>query len=161
MNGCASSFAASSHASFSAAPSSAFFAGVAGVLGDRGLMLEGQRLARALVGDVVATNMFMLGYAVQRGFVPISPEALNKAIALKPKASAREQAYVDALATRYVEQPVEDRSQLDLAFVDAMRKVAATYPDDLDAATLYAESLMNQRPWALWSYDGKPYQRWR
>ena len=30
------------------------------------------------------------------------------------------------------------------------------YPDDLDAATLYAESLMDLNPWQLWSPDGKP-----
>src|SRR6202022_3307004 len=30
------------------------------------------------------------------------------------------------------------------------------YPDDLDAATLYAESAMDLRPWQLWSADGKP-----
>ena len=30
------------------------------------------------------------------------------------------------------------------------------YPDDLDAATMYAESMMNLRPWQLWSLDGTP-----
>ena len=37
-----------------------------------------------------------------------------------------------------------------------MKQVMSRYPDDLDAATLYAESLMNLRPWALWSADGTP-----
>jgi tetratricopeptide (TPR) repeat protein len=37
-----------------------------------------------------------------------------------------------------------------------MRGVMRQYPDDLDAATLYAESLMNLNPWQLWSPDGKP-----
>ena len=37
-----------------------------------------------------------------------------------------------------------------------MRKLAERYPDDLDAATLAAESAMNLRPWKLWSADGTP-----
>src|SRR3546814_4631218 len=44
--------------------------------------LEGTRIATALMGDAIATNMFMLGYAVQRGLVPVSLEALLKAIEL-------------------------------------------------------------------------------
>jgi tetratricopeptide (TPR) repeat protein len=41
-------------------------------------------------------------------------------------------------------------------FKDAMRDLTRRYPDDLDAATLYAESLMDLRPWQLWSNDGRP-----
>ena len=37
-----------------------------------------------------------------------------------------------------------------------MAELVKQYPDDLDAATLYAESMMNLRPWQLWSLDGKP-----
>ena len=87
---------------------------------------------------------------------PKAWEALNMARALKSKASAREQAYIDALATRYVEQPVEDRTKLDLAFVDAMRKVATTYPDDLDAQTLFCEAGMTSMPWDYWTPERTP-----
>src|SRR5262249_30188580 len=41
-------------------------------------------------------------------------------------------------------------------FSQAMGELSRKYPDDLDAATLYAESMMNLRPWQLWSKDGKP-----
>jgi indolepyruvate ferredoxin oxidoreductase len=44
--------------------------------------IQGGRLATALMGDSIATNMFMLGYAWQRGWVPLSEEALLKAIEL-------------------------------------------------------------------------------
>ncbi|WP_370156298.1 indolepyruvate ferredoxin oxidoreductase family protein [Ferrovibrio sp.] len=44
--------------------------------------LEGTRIATALMGDAIATNMFMLGYAVQRGLIPVSLDALLKAIEL-------------------------------------------------------------------------------
>lgn len=87
---------------------------------------------------------------------PRAWEALHKALALKSKASAREQAYINALTTRYVELPIEDRSNLDLAFVDAMRKVATAYPDDLDAQTLFCEAAMTAMPWDYWTTERKP-----
>jgi tetratricopeptide (TPR) repeat protein len=83
-------------------------------------------------------------------------EALQKALALKPRVSEPERAYIDALAKRYTKEPPEDRKALDRAYADAMRVVAQRYPDDLDAATLFAESLMDLRPWDLWSLDGQP-----
>ncbi|MEW6269476.1 MAG: hypothetical protein AB1689_09295, partial [Thermodesulfobacteriota bacterium] len=83
-------------------------------------------------------------------------EATQTALVLAPKASQLERDYVEALATRYSSDPNRDRAGLDRAFADAMKKLAAKYPDDLDAQTLYAESLMNLRPWDLWTFDGKP-----
>lgn len=44
--------------------------------------VEATRIATALMGDAIATNMFMLGYAVQRGLIPVSLDALLKAIEL-------------------------------------------------------------------------------
>ena len=52
--------------------------------------------------------------------------------------------------------PTADKKKLALAYKNAMGELAKKYPDDLDAATLYAESAMNLRPWELWSPDGKP-----
>jgi tetratricopeptide (TPR) repeat protein len=82
--------------------------------------------------------------------------ATQKAVKLSPKASAAERAYIGALAKRYSLATDADRKALDQAYADAMREVAHTYPDDTDAATLYAESLMVLRPWALWTLDGQP-----
>ncbi len=82
--------------------------------------------------------------------------ALEQAVALAPHASKREQAYISALAKRYSLAPDADRKALDRAFADAMGELARRYPDDLDAATLYAESLMDLRPWDLWTLDGQP-----
>lgn len=81
---------------------------------------------------------------------------LYKAQTLAPKASAAEQAYIAALAKRYSQDPKADPKKLADAYSAAMAELVKTYPDDLDAATLYAESLMNLRPWQLWSLDGKP-----
>ena len=53
-------------------------------------------------------------------------------------------------------EPVADRAPLDLAYADAMRELSRRYPDDLDAATLFAEALMDLSPWKFWTKDGRP-----
>src|SRR5687768_5487085 len=73
---------------------------------------------------------------------------LQSAQALKAKASARERSFIDALAARYSSSPVGDRGRLDSAYARAMADVVRRYPSDLDAATLYAEALMDLRSWA-------------
>lgn len=82
--------------------------------------------------------------------------ALQKAVALKDKASLQERDYIDALAARYNGDPATDREPLDLAYADAMRSLATKYPDDVDANTLFAEALMNTMPWNYWSEKGEP-----
>lgn len=87
---------------------------------------------------------------------PKALELIRKAIALKPRATPRERAYIDALAARYTGNPA-DRPRADRAFSDAMGELAVVFGDDLDARTLYAESLMDLRPWNYWTRDGQPY----
>ena len=81
-------------------------------------------------------------------------ERAQAALALSVDASEREQAYIQALTARYQAEPPDDRSGLDQAYARAMSEVVGNYPDDLDAATLYAESLMNLQPWDFWEDDG-------
>ena len=88
--------------------------------------------------------------------VPEAYQAMQKALDLASNSSDREQAYIKALSTRYVREAVEDRSSLDRAYADAMKEVAQTYPDDLDAATIYAEALMDTMPWDYWTKAGEP-----
>ena len=83
-------------------------------------------------------------------------KAIEKAVQLSKHSPANERAYVDALVKRYSKDPSVDRKKLGVAYKDAMKQVALDYPDDLDAVTLYAESLMNLRPWALWTLEGEP-----
>jgi len=80
--------------------------------------------------------------------------AIEKAIELRPKVSEKERDYIDALATRYNGDPATPREALDLAYVDAMRQLHEKYPDDDDAAALFAESMMNTMPWDYW-LDGE------
>jgi tetratricopeptide (TPR) repeat protein len=83
-------------------------------------------------------------------------DALAKARSLAANGPEHEQAYVEALATRYSGDPKADRAALALAFSQAMGALSSRYPDDLDAAVIYGESLMNLTPWKLWTADGKP-----
>nr|WP_228053483.1 hypothetical protein [Nodosilinea sp. LEGE 07298] len=92
--------------------------------------------------------------AMEAGAVPTAYEAIQTAIALSPHASKREQAYIQALAQRYSAEPIADRSPLDLAYAEAMGALARQYPDDTDAAALYAEALMDTMPWDYWNEDG-------
>lgn len=87
---------------------------------------------------------------------PKAHELALKAVALKSKATPREQAYIDAVAQRYSGK-AEDRAARDRAYADAMRGVVKRFPNDLDAATMYAEALMDLRPWNYWTRDGEPY----
>ncbi|WP_051189710.1 hypothetical protein [Daejeonella oryzae] len=80
--------------------------------------------------------------------------AVQKAGFLSAKVSERERDYINALAKRYIPNPPQDRFELDQAYSLAMKILANKYPDDLDAATLYAESIMDLHPWDFWLKDG-------
>ena len=89
---------------------------------------------------------------------PKALEVIQKAVALKAKASPREQALIDALTHRYSGR-AEDRRTRDAEYADAMRKVHLQFPNDQDIAMLYVESVMDLRPWGYWDADGTPYDR--
>jgi tetratricopeptide (TPR) repeat protein len=93
----------------------------------------------------------VLGPHVNSGMDPANNakawSRLQRARELAPRASEREQAFIRALAARYAESPPEDRRPLDEAYAEAMGRLAAERPDDLDAATMHAEALMNLQPW--------------
>ena len=74
----------------------------------------------------------------------------------KGAGSEVEQGLVDALAKRYVADPTGDQAVRERAYSDAMGALSKRFPEDNDVATLYAESLMNLRPWALYKKDGTP-----
>jgi tetratricopeptide (TPR) repeat protein len=80
--------------------------------------------------------------------------ALERAQALAPAASEREQAVIAALALRYAPDAGEDRSALDGAYADAMAEVHARFPDDPEIAVLTADAMMNTSPWDYWEADG-------
>ncbi|HET8922839.1 MAG TPA: hypothetical protein VFN26_07550 [Candidatus Acidoferrum sp.] len=83
-------------------------------------------------------------------------EAVQKALSLVARATERERAYIQALAKRYSSDSKVDLRKLDADYAKAMRELSKHHPDDLDAATLYAESLMDLHPWKQWTLDGRP-----
>jgi tetratricopeptide (TPR) repeat protein len=88
--------------------------------------------------------------------VPDAWAALQRGLELAPGASPAERDYIQALTNRYSPDPAADRGALDLAYADAMRELSHKYPDDLDAASLFAEALMDLTPWQYWTKDGQP-----
>jgi tetratricopeptide (TPR) repeat protein len=83
-------------------------------------------------------------------------EAIQKAAELSSEASPSEQAYIQAMMKRFPPESVTDLKKAAEDYRDAMREVAHQFPDDLDAATIFAESGMNLHPWGLWNQDGTP-----
>jgi hypothetical protein len=82
--------------------------------------------------------------------------AIRKALALSGAASPSERDYIAALAIRFSGAAKPDYDALAVAYHNAMRALAHKYPQDMDAATLYAESGMDLRPWDLYAPDGTP-----
>jgi len=86
-------------------------------------------------------------------------EALQAAVAHAPGTTPVEQALIGALTRRYAgPEPLAPAAMQPYtkAYAEAMRGVAAQFPDDMDVQVLFAESLMNLNPWKLWSLDGVP-----
>ncbi len=95
---------------------------------------------------------------------PSDPERMKQALAAAAKAKAaaakgatpEERAFIDAIGRRYSADPKADLRKAAVDYKNAMGEIVKRYPNDLDAATLYAESAMDLRPWQLWTPDGKP-----
>ncbi len=85
-------------------------------------------------------------------------EAVTTALSLRAKVSEKEQALITALAYRYQQTPIADRSKLDNAYADAMDDVASRYPDDDLIASLAAEANMDTQPWNYWADGGRTPQ---
>lgn len=83
-------------------------------------------------------------------------EALEIAKGFASSANETERQLIAALAKRYSSAHPEDRKPLDLAYADAMREVWHAHPRDADVGTLFAEALMDLRPWDLWTLGGEP-----
>jgi tetratricopeptide (TPR) repeat protein len=83
-------------------------------------------------------------------------DAVQKAKSLAAAGPASERAYIETLSLRYSSDPNADLKKRAHDYSGAMGDLAKRYPDDPDAATIYAESMMDLRPWGLWNPDGTP-----
>lgn len=86
-------------------------------------------------------------------------KAIQTAIEVSDKATDKEKELINALAQRYVPEPVEDRRELDLSYSAAMKDLYQKYENDPEIAALYAESVMDLYPWNLYDKEGEP-QEW-
>src|SRR5262245_26015752 len=93
-------------------------------------------------------------------FPPEKAKAAWKSLELAQAASKNEseanRALIEALAARYADPLPKDTRPLEEAYAKAMKAAAEKFPKDADIGALYAESLMNLRPWDLWTVDGQP-----
>lgn len=126
---------------------------------------EAQRAFRAAQQQDPAFALAHWGEALVLGpniNAPMLPEAvaparaaLEKAVRLAAAAApAKDRALIAALQNRYSPDSTAVRTGLDTAFADAMKQVAARFPDDDTIATLYAESVMDTQPWDYWEAAG-------
>ena len=83
-------------------------------------------------------------------------KAIERAKELMSSSTLKEQDYIIALSSRYNGQVGTDRSALDRKYAQSMEELSKKYPDDMDASSLFAESLMNTMPWNYWAEDGNP-----
>lgn len=88
--------------------------------------------------------------------VPAAYAAARRALALSDNATPAERRYIEAVVHRYAPAPVADRTPLDAAYAAVMSAVTREFPEDDDAAALYAEALMNTMPWDYYDADGSP-----
>lgn len=82
--------------------------------------------------------------------------SMQHALKLAEHAPQAEKDYVNALSARFSGDANPNYRKLSRDYAAKMKTLAEKYPDDLDAATMYAESLMDLNPWKLWTLDGKP-----
>jgi tetratricopeptide (TPR) repeat protein len=88
----------------------------------------------------------------------IAYETIQKAMSLRASCQEEDRAYIEALARRFSDAPQPDYEKLNTDYRDDMQGLMKQYPDDPDAATLYAESQMIIHSWALWEADGTPQE---
>ncbi|MCB1886128.1 MAG: indolepyruvate ferredoxin oxidoreductase family protein [Rhodocyclaceae bacterium] len=106
------------------------------------------QLATALMGDSIATNLFMLGYAWQRGLVPLGLAALMRAIEINGTAvEAGKQAFQWGR-----------RAAFDPASVDAAAKPQAATPEHHRLSTTLDERIA-RREAQLTDYQDADYAR--
>ena len=113
-------------------------------------------LAMALWGQALVLGP-NINAAMEPNEEPNALALIKQAVSMTATASPRERALIDALAMRYTGNAA-DRAARDAAYAAAMQKVHRAYPNDLDIATLYVESVMDLRPWGYWMGDGAPYE---
>lgn len=115
------------------------------------------QMAMAYWGIALAHGQNITNPIVPHAQQKVPYEAAQKALSLSAQLPEHERAYIEALAQRYTLDPKASLKKLALGYREALREIVKRYPNDLDAATLYAESVIVLRPFQLfWTPEGKP-----
>ena len=112
-------------------------------------------LAMAWWGIALVNGPHINNPRMDEAHVKAAWEALAEAKKRKERSSPVEKALITALEARYALPSPTDRKPLDEAFAKAMGEVSKRFPKDADVAALYAEALMDVRPWDQWTREGK------
>jgi len=114
------------------------------------------KCAMAFWGAALAAGPNINNPTMDEAATRAAADAIARARALEAGQRDVEKDLIEALAKRYVFPPPPDRSALDLAYADAMREVWHRHGTDADVGALFAESMLDLRPWDQWTKDGKP-----
>jgi tetratricopeptide (TPR) repeat protein len=114
------------------------------------------KLAMAYWGQALATGPNINAPQIDAQAAKAAYDAVQKAVALSANASSEERGYIAALSKRYAPNPKADWRKLAFDYKVAMGELMKRNPDDLDAATLFAESAMDLHPWQLYDKAGNP-----
>lgn len=115
------------------------------------------RCAMAYWGQALALSPNINDSAIGPDREQLGCDAIREAVRRKASAGEKEQALIDALQARFAGKLSEgERAKLNAAYAGAMRRIWSRFPNDPDVATLYADAVMNMRPWEYWTKDGKP-----
>ena len=78
-------------------------------------------------------------------------DSTQAALTLINTITPAERALIEALPARYPQrEPIDDQAPWNDDFAAAMKKAYEGHPDDIEVATVYAESILNQTPWKMW-----------
>ncbi|MGD0134677.1 MAG: hypothetical protein ABSE57_21720 [Bryobacteraceae bacterium] len=114
------------------------------------------KCAMAYWGIALARGPNYNEWEIDSGREKIAADAIQKAQALADHATAAEQSYIRAMSKRVSTDPKADQKKLGANYRDAMREVMKNYPNDMDAAVLFADAAMDLHAWKLWKRDGLP-----
>lgn len=103
------------------------------------------------VGPNYNFEWWMMDPATKATALETAFDNTRKALALAANVSPPERALIEALPARYPQrEPIKKQEPWNDDFAAAMKAAYAAHPDDIEVATVYAESILNQTPWKMW-----------
>jgi tetratricopeptide (TPR) repeat protein len=103
------------------------------------------------IGPNYNFEWWMMDPATKTNALGTAYDSTQAALALADIATPPERALIEALTARYPQrEPIEKQEPWNDHFAAAMKSAYEAHPDDIEVATIYAESILNQTPWKMW-----------